>query len=269
MSTIFLALILACQEKETETSGTSIEESDTQNNEETEDSDNTTAENDTSESDTEESEPCPENMMLINDSFCIDQYEAHLQENINGQWQDSSPYQTIGSREVRAVVSAGITPQAHISGEQAEVACQASGKRLCSSEEWLWACQGASGHTYPYGENYQSGACNDYYDGHPLIDYYGTSEGIWDSAHMNDPNINQQSNTVAQGGVFSECISEDGVYDMHGNLHEWVSEEGGTFRGGFYADGAINGNGCFYQTTAHNFSYFDYSTGFRCCSEAN
>jgi hypothetical protein len=26
-----------------------------------------------------------------------------------------------------------------------------------------------------------------------------------------------------------------------------------------------NGDGCFYKTTAHNTSYHDYSTGFRCC----
>jgi hypothetical protein len=39
----------------------------------------------------------------------------------------------------------------------------------------------------------------------------------------------------------------------------------GTFRGGYYLDTHINGNGCEYKTTAHSVKYRDYSTGFRCC----
>jgi hypothetical protein len=53
---------------------------------------------------------------------------------------------------------------------------------------------------------------------------------------------------------------------MMGNLHEWTADPAGTFRGGFYVDTVRNGNGCLYATTAHNTSYRDYSTGFRCCA---
>ena len=55
---------------------------------------------------------------------------------------------------------------------------------------------------------------------------------------------------------------------MMGNLHEWTSDPAGTFRGGFYVDTVINGDGCLYRTTAHDVSYHDYSTGFRCCADA-
>ena len=58
-----------------------------------------------------------------------------------------------------------------------------------------------------------------------------------------------------------------GAFDMHGNLHEWVADADGTFRGGFYADAEINGEGCLYRTTAHERSYHAYSTGVRCCGE--
>ena len=58
------------------------------------------------------------------------------------------------------------------------------------------------------------------------------------------------------------------MFDLHGNLHEWVDDPDGTFRGGFYADASINGDGCLYVTTRHDFSYHDYSTGFRCCADA-
>ena len=100
-----------------------------------------------------------------------------------------------------------------------------------------------------------------------MVDYFGTADGVWDEVHMNDPGINQQPGTVAPTGAFSRCVSASGVFDLHGNLHEWVSDADGTFRGGFYADAVINGPGCTYVTTAHGRTYHDYSTGFRCCSD--
>ena len=207
-------------------------------------------------------------MSLVNDTFCIDQYEGALEErNGEGTWEPSSPYLTVGTRTVRAVPAAGMTPQGYISGAEAQAACAASGKRLCSSTEWLAACRGPNNTTFPYGNAHITGACNDAYSGHPVINYFGTSTGVFDSVHMNDPGINQQPNTVARGGEFAQCVTPTGIYDMHGNLHEWVSDAAGTFRGGFYADASLNGAGCTYATTAHDFVYHDYSTGFRCCAD--
>lgn len=207
-------------------------------------------------------------MSLVNDTFCIDQYEGALEErNNDGTWTAASPYLTIGSRTVRAVPAASITPQGYISGAEAQAACTASGKRLCTSTEWLAACRGPNNTTFPYGNTHIAGACNDAYSGHPVINYFGTSTGVFDSVHMNDPGINQQPNTVARGGEYTQCVTPSGIYDMHGNLHEWVSDAAGTFRGGFYADASLNGAGCTYATTAHDFVYHDYSTGFRCCSD--
>ncbi|HEY5923533.1 MAG TPA: SUMF1/EgtB/PvdO family nonheme iron enzyme [Kofleriaceae bacterium] len=210
--------------------------------------------------------PCTADMALVTD-FCIDRYEAALEENVNGTWQAASPYLTVGTREVRAVPATGIVPQGYISGVEAAAACAASGKRLCTSTEWLTACRGATNFIWPYGNAHIDGACNDNYPGtHPVIDYFGTSMGVFDSEHMNDPGINQQPNTVSKGGERTQCISGSGVYDLHGNLHEWIDDPAGTFRGGFYADGSINGNGCLYVTTAHSTAHHDYSTGFRCCA---
>ena len=67
---------------------------------------------------------------------------------------------------------------------------------------------------------------------------------------------------------YCRCVTDEGVYDMHGNLHEWVADSSGVFRGGFYVDASINGTGCSYRTTRHTFDYHDYSTGFRCCADA-
>lgn len=223
---------------------------------------------DTADDSAEPSGPCPSRMALVSETLCIDIAEGALEEEIAGEWASSSPYLTVDGREVRAVVAWEAVPQGYISGDEAEAACAASGKRLCTSEEWLAACRGPDDWLYPYGDDPIDGTCNDHYAGsHPVIDYFGTSEGIWDMDHMNDPGINQQEGTVAAGGEYSGCVGPVGAWDMHGNLHEWVTDSEGTFRGGFYADASINGPGCTYTTTAHERGYHDYSTGFRCCAD--
>ena len=86
---------------------------------------------------------------------------------------------------------------------------------------------------------------------------------------MDHPMINQLENTLRKTGLRSGCTNDYGVFDMVGNLHEWTDEPSGTFRGGYYMDTRKNGEGCNYATTAHSKSYHDYSTGFRCCMEAD
>ncbi len=213
------------------------------------------------------SSPCGPHMVLVDGSFCIDRYEGALEEWDGNSWQPADPWLTVDSRVVRAVPAAGIQPQSYLSGDEAEAACQASSKRLCTSSEWLAACRGPAQTTWPYGDSYLDGACNDDYPGtHPVVDYFGTSYGVWDPIHMNDPGIVQQDDTVSLGGELSQCVSAAGVFDMHGNVHERVADSTGTFRGGFFADAELNGPGCTYATTAHSRGYHDYSTGFRCCA---
>ncbi len=200
--------------------------------------------------------PCPADMVAIED-YCIDRYEGHLV----GQ----DPYQVpTGGVAANAL---GAVPQGYISGEVAELACEAAGKRLCSSDEWLRACEGPSGNVYPYGNSYDPDACNA--DGrypHPIVEVFG-GNARWNSTEMNDPRLNQLADGLAPSGAYAECVTDEGVYDMHGNLHEWVADSSGVFRGGFYVDASINGTGCGYRTTRHTFDYHDYSTGFRCCAD--
>jgi len=57
--------------------------------------------------------------------------------------------------------------------------------------------------------------------GHPAVDYFGTADGVWDTKHMNDPGINPQDGTVDATGANPGCVTPEGLYDLHGNLHEW------------------------------------------------
>jgi formylglycine-generating enzyme required for sulfatase activity len=198
--------------------------------------------------------------MALAGEVCVDRWEGSL--------VDWSPYEVPEGGEVAQSVE-GVAPQGYISGEMAESACEAAGKRLCTPEEWRRACQGPDGFTYPYGNVYDANACNDSCGEHPIISYWGDDPNEWDSEHMNAPGINQQPDTLDATGANPACMTAEGIFDMHGNLHEWVMDTEGTFQGGFYADGSINGPGCLYTTTAHSFSYHDYSTGFRCCKDAS
>jgi formylglycine-generating enzyme required for sulfatase activity len=188
--------------------------------------------------------------------FCIDRWEAHL--------QDWSPYDV--PEGGLAATAPGVIPQGYISGIAAEAACQAVGKRLCTSTEWLRACRGPTSTTFPYGDTYEPGACNEGRTIHPVIELFGDNAD-WSAVQMNDPRLNQLPNSLDSTGANVDCVSAERVFDLHGNLHEWVADAGGTFRGGFYVDAKINGAGCLYRTTAHGRSYHDYSTGFRCCAD--
>lgn len=213
---------------------------------------------------------CPAGMAAIFDRFCIDRWEAHVVELIGkGKTRPHSPYQPVEGRKVKAVSAPGKVPQAYISRDEAEAACKAAGKRLCTDDEWVTACKGKRPTTYPYGDEHRRGYCND--DGVSSFNrYYGPPGGeapkeayTWDN--MNDPRLNRLPGTLAKTGQFRKCRNSFGVHDMVGNLHEWTAAPGGTFRGGYYLDTKINGEGCDYRTTAHAPRYRDYSTGFRCC----
>jgi hypothetical protein len=82
---------------------------------------------------------------------------------------------------------------------------------------------------------------------------------------MNDPRANQMDDTVMATGASAACTNGYDVHDMVGNVHEWTDDA--SFRGGYYLDTKLNGEGCDYRTTAHAPAYYDYSTGFRCCAD--
>ncbi|MCL2776732.1 MAG: formylglycine-generating enzyme family protein [Polyangiaceae bacterium] len=220
--------------------------------------------------------PCPPRMAHIAvdglNPFCIDRWEAQVVEIRGRRHVTHAPTTVVTNLQVKAVTRKGVTPQGYISRNEAESACKAASKRLCTGTEWEHACQGKVPTTFPYGSEYKAGYCND--EGHaPLATLYpGLGEDVYASSEaMNDPRINQAANTVAKTGSFAKCKNAFGVYDMVGNLHEWVSDmQGslGTFRGGYYQDTRINGDGCKYRTVAHDSNYHDYSTGFRCCADA-
>jgi formylglycine-generating enzyme len=220
---------------------------------------------------------CPLGMGTIRGGYCIDLYEASLVQVTPDAQERPWPYYDVVPADavVRAVSVPGVYPQGYISGIKARDACERSGKRLCTPEEWRTACIGPEGTIFPYGNVREVGRCND--NGrssmrffNPQLDSKPEHKWLWGFAgNMADPRLNQLDGTVTRTGERAGCTNGYGVFDMVGNLHEWVDDPNGTFQGGYYLDTHLNGDGCYYRTTAHPMSHLDYSTGFRCCADVD
>jgi formylglycine-generating enzyme len=236
---------------------------------------------------------CPAEMARVDDS-CVDRYEASLVERTSdgkeAPYPAHQPPLKDGRYEARSV--AGALPQGYISRVDSEAACQNAGKRLCTVREWYSACRGSKKQHFPYGDTYVKRKCNSG-KAHLLGRLFGNNARNWSyELHFNSPRLNREPGFLSPTGEYSECVSDYGVYDMVGNLHEWVSDpvepalgeqinlvDGiraaigrnrghGVFMGGFFSTTAEQGQGCHFTTLGHEPRYHDYSTGFRCCKDA-
>lgn len=246
---------------------------------------------------------CPEEMVQIADAFCIDRYETSLLDRESSQplsphypptryytnllferFQRSSlkprrgpaallelptppEFQLIREFNPQASSRPGVLPAGYLTKHTAEEACQNAGKRLCTRQEWITACRGQDQNTHPYGARYEEGACNVHRKSHPARLLHGDA-----SKHHLDPRLNLTGDTegplLRKTGETPTCVSvwgEDRVYDMVGNIDEWIDEASGTFLGGFYSRGTTAG--CFASIEVHSPDYLDYSLGTRCCDE--
>ncbi len=243
---------------------------------------------------------CPPEMVDVKGQFCIDRFEAVLEdeqgrrlspyyhptpqqtrasyERWDRQRHESAtaegralpvpvppPWQLSGPVQPRAVSIAGEIPHGYQSGRSADQVCRNAGKRLCTEPEWVLACRGERDTQFPYGEEYEAGRCNVFRYTHPAVVLHGNA-----SIHHLDPRLNRVTEQgrplLRPTGTTADCAShwgDDAIYDMVGNLAEWVADEEGVFVGGFYSRDAKDG--CERRVSAHAYTYFDYSLGVRCC----
>ncbi len=177
------------------------------------------------------------------------------------------PWEQGGEFSPMAVSRPNVTPQGYTPGYVAAAACRAAGKRLCREEEWVTACKGERGQDFPYGATYRQGACNVFREDHPARILHGSC-----SSGLSDPRLNlvqvDGADLLRETGGSPMCVSRwgnDAIYDMVGNVDEWVDDPDGLFLGGFYARNTRKG--CEARVNAHPTTYFDYSLGFRCCAD--
>jgi len=91
----------------------------------------------------------------------------------------------------------------------AEQFCAWVGGRVCTQEEWLAACRGTDGRGFPYGGEFDPEACN----------VHSRSTGPPGSTPGTAP---VGSHRRCEGGL-------DGLFDMAGNVAEWVGPCKGTY----------------------------------------
>ncbi|MBI4957467.1 MAG: SUMF1/EgtB/PvdO family nonheme iron enzyme, partial [Myxococcales bacterium] len=149
--------------------------------------------------------------------------------------------------------------------------CEARGKRLCRESEWLRACGGPAGLPYPYGTSYDHAACNhDKAYRPPRWAAIRARTGPVASAEV--ARLDQSEPSGARAG----CRSPDGVFDLTGNVAEWVvrTEKNPTnhshvvkgcywarcFRPPFTPS-------CEYVNYMHQAGEWSYEMGFRCCRD--
>ncbi|MBL8029123.1 MAG: SUMF1/EgtB/PvdO family nonheme iron enzyme, partial [Fibrobacteres bacterium] len=129
----------------------------------------------------------------------------------------------------------GEMPAAGVSWVEAVMKCRSSGKELCSYSEWKAACSNSGRNEYAYEGTYDEELCNT------------ASEGI------------------EKSGKRKECGSGTGVYDLTGNLWEWVSDRESGYNkiaGGDYTYGKNAKCDAVFPELLSNRGK---SVGFRCC----
>lgn len=142
--------------------------------------------------------PCPSEMIFIGThtgGFCIDKYEVAAGEEclyVNPSNQEDTR-KNIEHPNCQPVSEPNKTPWRNISQNQASIVCSKLGKRLPTNKEWLQASLG----TPDVNKDWTEDDCN--------------MNGNWSAK----PGLT---------GSGKKCVSSFGVYDMIGNVWEWVSD---------------------------------------------
>ena len=159
---------------------------------------------------------------------------------------------------------AGENPVVMKTWYEARDACTNVGKRLCGDSEWTVACEGQERLPYPYGYDRNSEACN-IDKPHPDVNEKALGSS--------DPRVRDaEAKRLWQGepsGSRASCVSPYGVFDMTGNVDEWVVNESGQpyksgLKGGYW--GPVRDR-CRPMTTIHSEGFSFYQIGFRCCAD--
>jgi len=182
-------------------------------------------------------------------AFCIDRYEYPNQAGAHPTWM--------------------------LDWYEAQATCESKGKRLCWQSEWTAACEGPEHTPFPYGWERDHSKCNvDNFYIEPRR--YGP-KGQFFFYSKNDDVRREELARLDQSvpsGSMASCRSGFGVFDMPGNVDEWVvSDEPpreksrwAGLKGGAW--GHVRSQ-CRPTTYSHAPDFRYYFVGFRCCRDAD
>jgi hypothetical protein len=161
----------------------------------------------------------------------------------------------------------GVRPAVRVDFREAERACSLEGKRLCTVDEWIFACEGTQMWPFPYGLERDAEACN--------IDRPEPTPSRPEVAR--DPRRaaeeNERLDQRVASGDKERCISPFGVRDLTGNVAEWAVNPNGKIDETPFRSAAVGGgftmspSRCRAMTT-HPPTFSSHEMGFRCCKAA-
>jgi formylglycine-generating enzyme required for sulfatase activity len=108
-------------------------------------------------------------------------------------------------------------PMANVTWYGAQAYCEAIGRRLPTEAEWERAARGTDGRIYPYGNEWD-----------PLLA----------NTNRNERSTERTSNGPVQVRSFPDGASPYGMYDMAGNVAEWVQD---WYQADYYSTEAASG----------------------------
>jgi len=174
--------------------------------------------------------------------FCIDRYE----------WPNAE----------------GKKPRLLVSWTEAKELCRGAGKRLCTADEFNFACEGEEMLPYSYGFERDASRCN-------IDKPYVTPqrrllpEPVCNTTAWCKAELERLDQRVPIGST-RDCTSPFGAHDLNGNVNEWVQRQGveprrSGLKGGWWGPARSR---CRPMVTAHDENYVGYEVGFRCCKGA-
>ena len=162
----------------------------------------------------------------------------------------------------------GERPPVMVSFYDAEARCAEAGKRVCRESEWVAACEGPQETPFPTGWRREPQSCN--------FDNRWVSP-ILDRVYAKEPEIQAKEllrlDRSQPSGARPACKSGYGVFDLTGNVDEWVRADQARenrrsrfagLKGGAW--GHVR-NACRPVTTSHPPDFKYYFIGFRCCRD--
>ena len=165
-----------------------------------------------------------------------------------------------GASSARACARPGVLPWTGITYPEAEAACQAAGKRLCTEAEWQRACATAAAPACNWSfatacTTASTATCN-------------TQEYDGDAGTAGD-----QDRALATGSLpacYARWSDTARIYDLSGNVKEWTKRRAAgqnPVRGGAF-DTVLEGASCSFGFAVFDDTFRFGNTGFRCCADA-
>ncbi len=233
---------------------------------------------------------CPDGMVRVEGEYCpaaveecakynSDYIKHHDDKNVSARCLEFRPSRCISDKLEHLAFcmdryeypdQVGKMPRVLTSWLEATALCESEGKRLCTEDEFNFACEGPQMFPYVTGYTRDAKACNidkpyimpDHE--HRMLPYEACKKDERCSAELKRLD---QRHAI---GAVNTCVSWAGVVDLNGNVNEWVTRKDGKkprrggLKGGWW--GPVRDR-CRPTVIFHKEFDYGYEAGFRCCRD--